>query len=191
MNKSVELSESEPSIENGGMYESTYRRKSIEIFAAILESEELAQQLEEAVYRYAIKYCENKCIDFTQDNDDVYFRRIYMNKMMFLFNNLHPQSDIRNTYLLPAIRSGDITVDQLPRMSPVEIFPEHWKPFIDKQEAREMVYKSLQEQITTDIFFCGRCKKNRCTYYQMQTRGTDEPMTTFITCIECNNRWKI
>jgi transcription elongation factor S-II len=178
-------------IETNEITESVYRQRSIDVFTPIFGSQELSRELEDAVYKFSIKYCENKCIDFSQDTDDLYFRRIYMNKMMFLFNNLHPESDIHNTYLLPAIQNGEISVSRLPLMSPIEIFPQHWKPYIDKQEAREMVYKSLQEQITTDIFFCGRCKKNRCTYYQMQTRGTDEPMTTYITCIECNNRWKI
>ena len=42
----------------------------------------------------------------------------------------------------------------------------------------------------TDEFKCGKCYKRRCTYYQQQTRGADEPMTTFVTCLECGNRWK-
>jgi hypothetical protein len=24
----------------------------------------------------------------------------------------------------------------------------------------------------------------------MQTRSADEPMTTFVTCVNCNNKWK-
>ena len=28
----------------------------------------------------------------------------------------------------------------------------------------------------------------RCCFRQMQTRSADEPMTTFVTCLECNNR---
>ena len=31
---------------------------------------------------------------------------------------------------------------------------------------------------------------SKCTYYQLQTRSADEPMTTFVTCINCGNRWK-
>lgn len=30
----------------------------------------------------------------------------------------------------------------------------------------------------------------KTTYYQMQTRSADEPMTTFVTCVNCGNRWK-
>ncbi|KAI6698696.1 hypothetical protein NL676_018815 [Syzygium grande] len=35
---------------------------------------------------------------------------------------------------------------------------------------------------TTDQFKCGRCGQRKTTYYQLQTRSADEPMTTFVTC---------
>lgn len=46
-------------------------------------------------------------------------------------------------------------------------------------------------QAETDQFKCGRCKQRKCKYYQMQTRSADEPMTTFVTCVNCGNRWKV
>jgi len=42
----------------------------------------------------------------------------------------------------------------------------------------------------TGMFTCGKCKGIKTTYFQMQTRSSDEPMTTFVTCLTCNNRWK-
>eukprot|EP00927_Polykrikos_kofoidii_P054828 TRINITY_DN49182_c0_g1_i1.p1 TRINITY_DN49182_c0_g1~~TRINITY_DN49182_c0_g1_i1.p1 ORF type:complete len:439 (+),score=89.12 TRINITY_DN49182_c0_g1_i1:98-1318(+) len=42
----------------------------------------------------------------------------------------------------------------------------------------------------TGMFTCGKCKATKTTYFQMQTRSSDEPMTTFVTCLNCNNRWK-
>lgn len=42
----------------------------------------------------------------------------------------------------------------------------------------------------SDLFTCEKCNSRRCTYIQLQTRSADEPMTTFITCLECNYRWK-
>lgn len=46
------------------------------------------------------------------------------------------------------------------------------------------------KKATTDQFQCGKCKQRKCQYYQMQTRSADEPMTTFVTCVNCGNRWK-
>lgn len=40
------------------------------------------------------------------------------------------------------------------------------------------------------LFTCGKCKGTQTTYFQMQTRSSDEPMTTFATCLTCGNRWK-
>jgi transcription elongation factor S-II len=42
----------------------------------------------------------------------------------------------------------------------------------------------------TDMFKCRRCGSRSCNYYEMQTRSADEPMTQFITCLDCNNHWK-
>lgn len=39
-------------------------------------------------------------------------------------------------------------------------------------------------------FPCGKCKSSSTTYFQMQTRSSDEPMTTFVSCLNCGNRWK-
>lgn len=44
---------------------------------------------------------------------------------------------------------------------------------------------------TTGIFTCGKCQGTKTTHFQMKTRCSDEPMTTYITCLGCGNRWKI
>jgi len=36
---------------------------------------------------------------------------------------------------------------------------------------------------------CGKCKQNQVDYYEMQTRGADEPMTVFAHCLHCGKRW--
>jgi DNA-directed RNA polymerase subunit M/transcription elongation factor TFIIS len=35
-------------------------------------------------------------------------------------------------------------------------------------------------QAETDQFRCGKCGKRKATYYQMQTRSADEPMTVSL-----------
>jgi transcription elongation factor S-II len=39
-------------------------------------------------------------------------------------------------------------------------------------------------------FICKRCNSNDTDYSQKQTRSADEPMTTFVYCNNCGNRWR-
>jgi len=50
--------------------------------------------------------------------------------------------------------------------------------------------RGLQEVASTDQFRCGKCGQRKTTYFQLQTRSADEPMTTFVQCVNCNARWK-
>ena len=45
-------------------------------------------------------------------------------------------------------------------------------------------------EAVTDSFTCRKCRSKKCTYYELQTRSADEPMTLFITCIDCGTKWK-
>ncbi|XP_042950248.1 transcription elongation factor TFIIS-like [Carya illinoinensis] len=48
-----------------------------------------------------------------------------------------------------------------------------------------------KEKASTDMFKCGRSGERKCSYYQLQARSADEPMTTYVTCVNCNNHWKL
>lgn len=50
--------------------------------------------------------------------------------------------------------------------------------------------RGLKDAASTDQFKCGKCGQRKTTYFQMQTRSADEPMTTFVTCVNCNAHWK-
>ena len=83
--------------------------------------------------------------------------------------------------------SGTLTVAWLTSASPQELWPDRWKnlalPLHLQNEVAEIEYESTQ-------FRCGKCKERKTTYRQMQTRSADEPMTTFVRCTVCGNRWK-
>lgn len=65
-----------------------------------------------------------------------------------------------------------------------------------KSKEEKMMQNSLMDsqfaeiKAETDMFKCGKCKNRKTTYHQLQTRSADEPMTTFVTCVVCKNRWK-
>jgi len=56
--------------------------------------------------------------------------------------------------------------------------------------AQNLDLQMAAAQKITEDYKCGKCGNTRCSYFQMQTRGADEPMTTFVTCIKCNAKWK-
>ncbi|BGP21241.1 transcription elongation factor TFIIS [Rhodotorula toruloides] len=114
---------------------------------------------------------------------------IYRNKMRSFYLNLKAAN---NPGLREGIVSGEISIVQLYNMDPKDMASEE-----RKAENRKLVAENLfkaqaaaPQQAETDAFQCGKCKQRRCMYYQMQTRSADEPMTTFVTCLSCNNRWK-
>lgn len=41
--------------------------------------------------------------------------------------------------------------------------------------------------ICEKLCFCGN---KQCSYYEMQTRSADEPMTIFYKCNKCNKTWR-
>jgi len=75
-------------------------------------------------------------------------------------------------------------------MSHQELFPEKWKSLIEEKIKRDQNEGKVDLSAATDEFYCFRCKKRKCSYYQMQTRSADEPMTTFVTCLLCGNNWR-
>lgn len=40
-------------------------------------------------------------------------------------------------------------------------------------------------------FTCGKCQSEETIATEMQTRSADEPMTVFVTCVMCDNHWKV
>jgi transcription elongation factor S-II len=97
----------------------------------------------------------------------------------------------------PALRRrallGSLPPERLASMSPEEMASDARRRENEAMREKgkwEAVRGNLQQAATTDQFQCGKCKQRKTTFFQLQTRSADEPMTTFVTCVVCNNRWK-
>ncbi|PPQ63647.1 hypothetical protein CVT24_004421 [Panaeolus cyanescens] len=113
----------------------------------------------------------------------------YKAKIRSLFVNL---KDKGNPGLRASVVEGTLSVEKLSKMSPKDMASEERKAE-DKKLAEQNLFKSLaagQQEAETDAFQCSRCKQRKCVYRQQQTRSADEPMTTFVTCTNCQNKWK-
>ena len=60
----------------------------------------------------------------------------------------------------------------------------------DLSKESNLFKTNISANIVEGAFKCRRCGSEKTTYYQMQTRSADEPMTTFVQCCECPARWK-
>ncbi|KAG0306920.1 RNA polymerase II elongation factor [Dissophora globulifera] len=113
----------------------------------------------------------------------------YKAKIRSFFMNLR---DKNNPKLREAVVDGDVKVEEFCEYTTQDMASAEAKARDRELQLQNMfLAKGAEEQqAETDMFKCGKCKGRKTRYYQMQTRSADEPMTTFVTCINCNNRWK-
>lgn len=100
--------------------------------------------------------------------------------------------DKKNTALRENVLTGMVAPDKFAVMSAEEMASPEIRDMREKftQESIRDHQMSMQTGTPSDMFKCGKCQKKNCTYTQLQTRSSDEPMTTFVFCLECGNRWK-
>ncbi|CAI5976238.1 unnamed protein product [Closterium sp. NIES-64] len=113
----------------------------------------------------------------------------YKNKFRSISFNLKDPSnpDLRRRVLL-----GEVSAVELAVMSPEDMASDCRKRE-NEEVKRKKTFEAMRGQTTgatTDMFKCGKCGQRKTTYFQMQTRSADEPMTTYVTCLTCQNRWK-
>jgi len=109
------------------------------------------------------------------------------------FRQLHFNlKDDKNPDLRRRVLEGIIAPDVLITLSPEELASDAKREENDRIREKKLfdAAPSSVKVATTDQFQCGKCKKRQTTYYQMQTRSADEPMTTFVRCVNCGNAWK-
>jgi len=90
------------------------------------------------------------------------------------------QDRLEREQILADIKNGDIGFDS----HPYEVF---------RQKQKDVCSFTAQgPKVEKGEFPCRnpKCKSKECFFYQVQTRGLDEPATTFVTCTKCKTRYK-
>jgi DNA-directed RNA polymerase subunit M/transcription elongation factor TFIIS len=152
------------------------RVRTINDFVSILKNIDFAMKIEAGVFEFTLIYTSIK------NYADVIMPSIYNDKVKDLCVNLDKQNSVENNYLKTAILTKKIDPQTLPFLSPQDLHPERWEKLIRKKKLREEKKKNIA---TTDLYQCWKCKSRKCRMFEMQTRSADEPMTKFITCLEC------
>ena len=79
---------------------------------------------------------------------------------------------------------------ELAYMKREDLFPEKWHLIIEKEKLKLKEAYEIKQVSMTDLIKCGKCKNNKVSYQELQTRSGDESMTIFFTCIVCGHKWK-
>ena len=164
-------------IENSELFRSNIRAKINEK----LNNEKHSSNLEKGIFNYALKEADQRKIVKKWDNK--HFGQIYLDRLRSIYTNL-------NNSIIEQISNGTIKAHVIAFMTHQELNPDKWTKLIEAKAKRDANKFETNIAAATDTFTCRKCKSNKCTYYQMQTRSADEPMTTFVTCCECSARFK-
>lgn len=169
----------------------TLRLKCINAFS-FLEPEGFTKEdirsLEKGIFEATYQFAQKQYI--ARSWKAATFCEVYRQLLRSTLSNIHPQSPVNNTRLLLRVKEGEFPLSSIPFMNAYEMFPEKWFALKDKVLQREQKILEGNKSRATDQFKCRRCHKSECTYYQLQIRSADEPMTTFITCLNCGKEWR-
>ena len=175
-----------PSDTNTEMKMRSHVIKNISSFVlpAKMNPESVEDVVFESAYHDAKK--KNICIHF----DNPLFLVLYKSAARRVIGNISPSSYVQNTQIIQKLEKSYLTLEHLRSMNIMEYAPHLYNDLRERQDLREQNQLEAHKAMATDMFKCGRCHIRETTYYELQTRSADEPMTKFITCVNCGNHWR-
>ena len=159
-----------------------FRNNVVNKLKIILKNDKLASNMEKGIFNYSLKRAEK--INVVKKWDNSYFVKIYLDRVRTIYINLKDDA-VKNM-----IQNKLVQAHKLAYMTHQQMRPDKWDALIQDKKIRDDNKYEPKVEASTDNFKCWKCKSKKCTYYQLQTRSADEPMTTFVNCLDCGNRWK-
>ena len=165
----------------------TYACSKLSAILNVQATDKLCMNLEKCIFNWAVRVIKMNGDQPSWENP--FFKNKYKLKFLTIQYNLKdPSNDLAERLKTEKIKVTDVVL-----MNPGELNP-HGLYAVTKAKLKVQEDHKLSRNTENDsyegMFKCGKCKSRKTTYYQMQTRSADEPMTTFVTCTNCNNRWK-
>lgn len=111
-------------------------------------------------------------------------------KYLQLVRNLRDEG---NSQLRLRVALGHLAPEDLVTLSAADLAPEDVQREIQDMDAYNKEASKMRKptaQMTTQFGACGKCRSTKISYFMMQTRSADEPMTIFISCTTCGHSWR-
>lgn len=166
-----------------------FRENIKKMFLKIIGNEKYSDNIERSIYNYSLQKADD--LNIIKKWENMNFTNIYIEKCRSLYYNLQ-NPDIKKKLISKKFKSSEMAF-----LTHQDLNYEKWEPLIKSlKEKNENKFAPKIEASMDSI--CRKCKSSgksveeytNCTYYQLQVRSADEPMTTFVTCITCGTRWK-
>lgn len=113
-------------------------------------------------------------------------KRDYKAHCFSIISNIHAKKTNFSTKLMRRNISLDIGC-----LTHKDIWPELWSmPTMQPGHRVQVLCQGVLDDYPS-LIQCHSCRQYKVTYYEMQTRSADEPMTCFCTCLNCGKKWKM
>ena len=174
-------------IENDFPLMKDLRVETIERINKFIKNEKISKTIELGIFKFTQNTCSKK----------ICYQAIYKSKSNILISNMDSESSIKNVKFIDRILKKKLMFNGVKMkdyrviafMKPQELFPEMWINEEHKKKIREDKGKNLA---TTDAYPCPECKVKRASVSPpIQIRSADEPMTVYVTCLNCGHVLRI
>jgi transcription elongation factor S-II len=106
-----------------------------------------------------------------------------MDKLRSVFSNL------KNKDVVSKLLSRQFQPSEMAFMTHQQLNPDNWRILLELKQKRDESKFNVVIQPSTDVYVCRKCKSRKCTYSAQQTRSSDEPMTIYVSCLNCGKNW--
>lgn len=162
------------------------RAKCAKMLLETVGDRDTARLLERAVWNHAVLFCKQKDQPLAWDN--AAFRNAYTQKVLGVRYVARERPEVLKKHA-----HTDPTLKTFVNAKPWELWPEKWTDAFERAAriALRFTDASAQDPDTMqDGMLQCKCGSKKTSYYEMQTRSADEPMTVFAKCHMCGTRWK-
>jgi len=145
-----------------------------------------AKLLERAAWNHTVMFCKARDQPLIWDNPA--FRNTYIQKVLGVRYIARERPEVLDRYSL-----SDPTLKTFVNAKPWELCPEKWELAFEDAARKALRFTDASamdpDKMPDGILTC-KCGSKKTSYYELQTRSADEPMTVFAKCHVCSNRWK-
>ena len=146
----------------------------------------LCINMEKSTHNWAVKQTQKS--NDTPATDNPRHMSRYKHKFLEMQKNLKNSPNLKQRILSGELKTSQVFELPLENLWPGGIYAKACEEGIKRAMAKD--YNIANEPDYKGLFRCNKCKGYKTTYYEMQTRSADEPMTVFVTCHVCKLTWK-